>query len=63
MVGLLFNLVKGVKVLEPFLTPPGSRQQEFPFETWLQTEILSKEFWGGGWGSEFDPRFPKIQRA
>ena len=23
------------------------------FETWLQTEILSKEFWG--WGSTFDP--------
>ena len=29
----------------------------FSFRTWLQTEILNKEFWGwGGWGQELTRR-------
>ena len=27
-----------------------------PFDTWLQTEIHTKEIWGWGWGSNFDPQ-------
>ena len=30
--------------------------EEFLFAAWLQTEILSKDFWGLGWGSQSDPQ-------
>ena len=53
-------LSKGVKVLEiavgaAFCPDQVLLTKNFPFETWLQTEILTKEFWGWGWGSKSNP--------